>query len=128
MLIDDERDVLNTLTKVLELNGFSVHSFADPAAALVHVEAGCHECKLAVCDVHMPKMSGFQIARRLRQLRPELKIIFMTAFETSKKEFELVLPSTEISDVIRKPFAPSKLVGIVKDAYQNEFQKNSLSI
>ena len=127
MLIDDDRDVLNTLTKGLQLMGFNVHAFADPVAALAHVEAGCHECELAVCDVHMPKMSGFQLARRLWQLRPELKIIFMTAFETSKKEFELVLPPIEISDVIRKPFAPSKLVEIVKNVYLNEPQKNSLS-
>ena len=85
--------------------------------AIEHVENGCHECGLAICDVSMPNMTGFQLARRIRDLRSDIRIIFMTAFEVNKNEFSRVFPPTEIENVIRKPFTPSKLAMIVKDIY-----------
>lgn len=117
MIIDDDKDILTTLTRGLENDGFKVHGFSDPLLALEHVENGCHECGLAVCDVSMPNMTGFQLARRIRDLRADIRIIFMTAFEVNKNEFSRVFPSTDIENVIRKPFTPSKLAEIVKDAY-----------
>lgn len=118
MVIDDDRDILSTLTRGLKNEGFNVHGFFDPIAALDHVERGCTECSLAICDVSRPKMTGFQLARRIRELRADMPVIFMTAFEVNKKEFDPVFPSTEIDNVIRKPFAPSRLAEIIREAFQ----------
>ena len=117
MIIDDDKDILTTLTRGLESKGFSVHGFSDSLLALEHVEKGCHECGLAICDVSMPKMTGFQLARRIRDIRADMRFIFMTAFEVSKNEFSQVFPSTEVDNVIRKPFTPSKLAEIIREAY-----------
>ena len=58
----------------------------------------------------MPALTGFQLVRRVKDLRPEMKVIMMTMFEVNKREFEAVFPSIPIDGVIRKPFTPSHLV------------------
>jgi DNA-binding NarL/FixJ family response regulator len=58
----------------------------------------------------MPALTGFQLVRRVKDLRPEMKVVMMTMFEVNKQEFEAVFPSATIDGVIRKPSTPSHLV------------------
>jgi CheY-like chemotaxis protein len=114
MVVDDEKDVLIIIAKRLEQEGYEVHSFSDPIKAIQHIESdGCMECDVLISDVRMPQINGFQLVRRIRELRPDMKIIMMTAFEVNKNEFEAVFPSTPVDHMLRKPFAPSKLVAIL---------------
>ena len=109
MVVDDDRDILTTASKGLELAGFDVHGFSDPISALQHVEGGCDDCKVIVSDIKMPEMTGFQLVRRVKDLRPDIKIVMMTAFDVNKAEFESVFPSTPVDRVMRKPFLISQL-------------------
>jgi len=118
MIVDDDKDILSVTSKILERSGFKVHGFSDPIAALQHVENGCMECGVLVSDVRMPKMTGFQLVRRTKELRPNMKIIMMTAFEVSKSEFESVFPSTPIDNIVRKPFLPPELVEAITETYK----------
>ncbi|MCI0560721.1 MAG: response regulator [Nitrososphaera sp.] len=120
MIVDDDSDILATVGKGLEEAGFSVHAFSDPIRAIQHVEDGCSECKVLVSDVRMPHMTGFQLIRRVKDLKPDMKVVLMTAFEVNMKEFESVFTSTTVDNVIRKPFPPSKLAEILKSIYQSE--------
>lgn len=120
MIIDDEEDILDVLTKGLSKDGYQVHGFTDPLAAVKHIESGCQDCDLAICDVRMPRMSGFELAREVRRINPRVKIIMMTAFEVNKIEFDRMFPSTTIESVIRKPFSPSKLVMLVNEVYKHK--------
>ncbi|MGI0029276.1 MAG: response regulator [Nitrososphaera sp.] len=117
MIVDDDSDVLAITRRGLELNGFGVHAFSDAIAALSHVEESCKDCGMLVSDIRMPQMNGFQLVRRIKELRPDMKIILMTAFEINKSELESVLPSTPVNDLIRKPFSPSHLAEIIKQVY-----------
>jgi DNA-binding NtrC family response regulator len=110
MVVDDDSDILTVTGRSLEHAGFNVHAFADPLTALYHVQNGCKDCQVLVSDVRMPELTGFQLVRKVKDLRPEMKVVMMTMFEVHKPEFEAVFPSTPIDDVIRKPFAPSQLV------------------
>jgi DNA-binding NtrC family response regulator len=110
LIVDDDLDTLTVTGRSLEHAGFKVHAFADPLTALHHVQNGCKYCQILVSDVRMPALTGFQLVRKVKDLRPEMKVIMMTMFEVNKPEFEAVFPSTPIDDVIRKPFAPSQLV------------------
>lgn len=110
LIVDDDLDTLTVTGRSLEHAGFKVHAFADPLTALHHVQNGCKYCQVLVSDVRMPALTGFQLVRKVKDLRPEMKVIMMTMFEVNKPEFEAVFPSTPIDDVIRKPFAPSQLV------------------
>jgi two-component system response regulator ChvI len=114
LVVDDDKDIVRVLRLGLENAGFQVHAFTDPILALQHVEEGCKQCDVLISDVKMPKMNGFQLVKRIREIRPDMKLVLMTAFEVNKKEFESIFPSTKIDNLITKPFPPSKLVSIVQ--------------
>src|SRR5919197_1206951 len=118
MVVDDDKDILTVTSRALEQSGYEVHGFSDPIAALEHVENGCEQCEVLVSDVRMPNMTGFQLVRRIKELKPSMKIIMMTAFEVNKPEFESVFPSTPIDRVMRKPFLPSLLADEIKEIYR----------
>lgn len=110
LIVDDDIDTLKVTGRSLEHAGFKVHAFVDPLTALHHVQNDCKYCQVLVSDVRMPALTGFQLVRKVKDLRPEMKVIMMTMFEVNKPEFEAVFPSTPIDAVIRKPFTPSQLV------------------
>jgi len=114
MVVDDDKDITKVIELGLKRAGFQVHAFTDPILALEHIERGCNDCEILISDVKMPRLNGFQLAKRVRQIRPEIKLVMMTAFEVNKSEFESVFPSTKIDSVLRKPFASSKLLAIVE--------------
>jgi len=110
LIVDDDIDTLTVTGRSLEHAGFKVHAFVDPLTALHHVQNDCKYCQVLVSDIRMPALTGFQLVRKVKDLRPEMKVIMMTMFEVNKTEFEAVFPSTPIDAVIRKPFTPSQLV------------------
>jgi CheY-like chemotaxis protein len=123
MVVDDDRDILTIVSKGLVHAGFQVHSFSDPVRAIQHVEDGCQKCTVIVSDVKMPEMTGFQLVRRVKDLRPDIKIVMMTAFDV-KTEFEATFPSTPVDKVMRKPFVISQLADAIKEIYRNDLQKS----
>jgi DNA-binding NtrC family response regulator len=110
LIVDDDIDILTVTGRSLEHAGFKIHAFVDPLTALHHVRNDCKYCQVLVSDIRMPGLTGFQLVRKVKDLRPEMKVIMMTMFEVNKPEFEAVFPSTPIDAVIRKPFTPSQLV------------------
>jgi CheY-like chemotaxis protein len=124
MVVDDDRDILTVASKGLEHAGFQVHSFSDPVRAIQHVEDGCQKCTVIVSDVKMPEMTGFQLVRRVKDLRPDIKIVMMTAFDVNKTELEAVFPSTPVDKVMRKPFVISQLAEAIKEIYRKDLQKS----
>jgi DNA-binding NtrC family response regulator len=114
LIVDDDIDTLTVTGRSLEHAGFTVHAFADPLIALHHVEKDCKYCQVLVSDVRMPALTGFQLVRKIKDLRPEMKVMLMTMFEVNKPEFEAVFPSTPIDDVIRKPFTSLQLLDKIR--------------
>src|ERR1700733_15949145 len=75
-VVDDETVIASTLERILMSQGFDVHSFADPLAALnasQSVPPG-----LLISDVVMPQMSGIELAFRIRQKRPTCKVLLFS--------------------------------------------------
>jgi YesN/AraC family two-component response regulator len=62
----------------------------------------------------MPEMSGFELVRRLKDLRPEMKVIFTSSFIIHKGEFIKVLPSAKVDDFLEKPYTKSDLIEAIK--------------
>ena len=80
IMIDDEPDVNITIKIALEENGvFEVNTFNDAESALIAFKPDLYD--LALLDIRMPGMNGFQLYRRLRKMDKTLKICFLTATE-----------------------------------------------
>ena len=114
MVVDDEKDILTVVTKALEARGLNVVGYTDPIQALQHFADGGDSFNVIVADVRMPGLTGFQLARKVKEVHPKIKIVLMSSFEINKPEFDKVLPSTSVDGFLCKPFKLSELVRVVE--------------
>lgn len=104
IIVDDETDILAVLKSGIERNmNCEVVAFSDAAKALDHFRKNCDACDMVISDVRMRDMNGFEFVRRVKEIKPGVKVMLMTAFEIRQPEFEKVLPSTKIDGFIQKP-------------------------
>src|SRR5437867_10298905 len=96
---------------MLEQNSYRVHAFNSPTEAVEHVnEKSCKACSTVISDVRVPGMSGFELVPQLKDIRPEIRVILMTAFKMNKAEAQIVLPSTKVNAFLNKPFKQFELI------------------
>ena len=114
--IDDEPDIVRIATSALQNAGYSVHSFTKPSEALEDMRINCKEkMSIVITDVRMPGYSGFEVARLVRTIKPDVPIVLITAFEINSNEFEKVFPSLEINQFLQKPFHIKQLLEVVEN-------------
>ena len=77
LVVDDEKDILLLLQLILEENGFNVSLFDSPLAALSNFKIGLYD--LAILDIRMPQMNGFELHEKIKQIDKSTKICFITA-------------------------------------------------
>ena len=75
-LVDDDRNILTSVTIALEGEGYRVQTYTDGSMALDGLKANPPD--LAIFDIKMPRMDGMELLRRLRQ-RSDLPVIFLTS-------------------------------------------------
>jgi two-component system, OmpR family, response regulator ChvI len=114
LLVDDEPDVVLGFEICLEDNGFEVDSFNDPILALSSFKQGLYS--LALLDIRMPKLNGFELYREIRKIDDKVKICFMTAFDIQNEQLKEVLPTLDLDEpiVIRKPIRIDDFIAKIK--------------
>jgi DNA-binding response OmpR family regulator len=121
MVVDDDEDILAVIEMSLNQWGYNnVDIFSDPLRALDHlrmnVAAKKEDYALVVTDVRMPKMNGLQFAIESLKIEPDLKILFMSAFEINKQMTTQEGLTVNAKDYLRKPFALAQLCKVVREA------------
>ena len=84
LVVDDDPEVLALAVDILEMARYTVLSAADPRHALRLVRTHAEPIHLLLTDVVMPLMNGLQLAAEVRALRPEVKILLMSAYRTKE--------------------------------------------
>jgi two-component system, OmpR family, response regulator ChvI len=108
-LVDDDRNILTSVSIALEAEGYRVQTYTDGATALDGLRQS--QPDLAIFDIKMPRMDGMELLRRLRQ-KSDLPVIFLTSKDEEIDElFGLKMGA---DDYIRKPFSQRLLVERVK--------------
>jgi two-component system response regulator ChvI len=108
-LVDDDRNILTSVSIALEAEGFRINSYTNGASALDGISTAPPD--LAILDIKMPRMDGMETLRRLRQ-KSDVPVIFLTSKEEEIDElFGLKMGA---DDFIRKPFSQRLLVERVK--------------
>ena len=120
LLIDDDEDILTVLKHSLKLKGMNTYGFTNPVLAVEHFRNNATNYDMVVTDIRMPQMNGFQVARAVKEIRQDIKLTFITAFEINKSEFEKVLPSTKVDAFITKPVKPATFVKIINGLMQHQ--------
>ena len=108
-LVDDDKNILASVTMLLEQEGYHVRSYTDGASALTALTATPPD--LAILDIKMPRMDGMEVLRRLRQVM-EIPVIFLTSKD--EEIDELMGLNAGADDYIRKPFSQRLLLERVK--------------
>jgi PAS domain S-box-containing protein len=108
LVIEDEEAVRNLTRRILRAAGYSVLTAANGDEALLTSEAHQGGIHLVVTDVVMPQMSGRAVVERLAQVRPEIKVLYMSGYSGgSIGDHGLVEPGIHF---IAKPFTAVDLV------------------
>jgi PAS domain S-box-containing protein len=97
LLVEDNPEVANASTSLLEELGYNVRWAPDAVSALAELEK--HGIDIVCSDIVMPgKMDGVGLAKAIREKRPKLPILLMTGFSAAAKEISSQFP------VLRKPY------------------------
>src|SRR5690606_2796490 len=108
-LVDDDRNILTSVSIALESEGYRVETYTDGASALDGLMTRPPD--VAIFDIKMPRMDGMELLRRLRQ-RSDLPVIFLTSKDDEIDElFGLKMGA---DDYIRKPFSQRLLIERVR--------------
>jgi two-component system OmpR family response regulator len=113
LVVDDEEHITELVAMALGFNGFEVERAASGRAALAAIDA--RRPDLIVLDVMLPDLSGFEVAKRLRQAEgaaTRIPIIFLTARDTTQDKVEGLRLGSD--DYVTKPFSIEELVERVK--------------
>ena len=109
LIVDDEPDITSTFDMILQMNGFEVNSYNDPLLALSDFKPDLYG--LALIDIRMPKMNGFEFYKKIKDIDNRIQACFITAFEDYREEFKESFPELEEAKYfIRKPKAMEDLV------------------
>ena len=112
LVVDDEPDVTYTLKATLEATGFfAIYPFNEPSLALSNFRPNIYD--LAILDIKMPQMNGFELLHEIRKIDENVKVCFLTAvselaeYATTIKE---ISPILDQNCIIKKPIENIELV------------------
>ena len=108
LIVDDEPDITDALKAGLGRRGFDVETSNDPQEALSKFKAAAYD--IAILDIRMPKMNGFELYREMRKVDAKASVCFLTAFDVHKDEFEKMFPDVKVKAFLKKPITIDSLV------------------
>ena len=110
LFVDDEPDIIYSIKRVLEANGFVVDSYTDPILALSNFKPSLYD--LLILDIKMPKISGLDLCQKMKEIDSNVKICFLTASELFYEEYRRLdaYPSLDKAYFIQKPFRSEDLI------------------
>jgi DNA-binding NtrC family response regulator len=84
VIIDDEVQILNMLEIFFKrMDGYSVETFSSPISGLNYVLS--NNVDVVLLDIMMPQMDGIQVLYKIKEKKPDVKVIMMTAYSTLDK-------------------------------------------
>lgn len=118
VVIDDDINLLNLTTEILQQNNFKVLSFNNASAALEAMESNSFD--FIITDIQMPEIDGFLFLKKLKESitinfdkKPVIAITGRTDLETE------IYIKAGFSNVIRKPYSPKILIEIIDSLLKN---------
>src|SRR3954452_8817136 len=109
-LVDDDRNILTSVSIALEAEGFAVRCYSDGVEALQGLTA--QPVDLAVLDIKMPRMDGMKLLEQMRKHKSQIPVIFLTSKDDEVDE--LIGLTMGADDYIKKPFPRCLLIARIQ--------------
>jgi len=114
LVIDDEPVIRDGVRRILESAAFHVETFASGHAALERIKQQTFD--LVITDLKMPGISGTEVLKVIKEIQPDLPVIFITGYASVDSAVEAM--KLGASDYIAKPFTPEEMLSTVKLALE----------
>jgi two-component system response regulator ChvI len=119
-LVDDDRNILTSVSIAFETEGYRIMTYTDGASALDGFKSSPPD--LAILDIKMPRMDGMETLRRLRE-KSDMPVIFLSSKEDEIDELFGLKMGAE--DFIRKPFSQRILIERVRAVLRRHVPKDA---
>ena len=122
LCVDDEEVILDSFRKILVLDGYSVDTVQTGQEALGLLQT--HHYDFVFTDLKMPAMSGVEVTKSVKHIRPDIDVVIITGFATVETAVECMKYGA--MDYVQKPFTEDELLAFVKKALikrQDRIQK-----
>jgi DNA-binding NtrC family response regulator len=109
LIVDDEKNIRLTMSQALQPLGYGLETAVNGEDALKQLETG--NFGLILLDLKMPGLDGLEVLRRVVELRPDIRVILISAHGTVEHAVEAMRLGA--IDFIQKPFVPKELREVV---------------
>ncbi|MFH0990757.1 MAG: response regulator [bacterium] len=110
LCVDDESVILDSFRKILVLDGYSIDTVETGSEALGLIQQ--HHYDFLFTDLKMPGMTGEEVAKSVKHLRPDIDVIIVTGYATVQSAVECMKHGA--MDYVQKPFTENELIELVK--------------
>jgi DNA-binding NtrC family response regulator len=101
LVLDDEKDILNIIERFFSRKAIvDIETCTSPIQAVSMIKSGSYD--LLLTDIMMPEMNGIEVLKEVKQSKPRVKVVMMTAFSTLDKILEC--EQLGATDYVTKPF------------------------
>lgn len=114
LVIDDEPAIREGVRRILESNAYTVETFASGHAALERIREEAFD--LVITDLKMPGLSGTDVLKAIKEIHPDLPVIFITGYSSVDNAVEVM--KLGAVDYIAKPFTPEEMLKVIKTALE----------
>ncbi|MEJ5228302.1 ATP-binding protein [Thermodesulfovibrio sp.] len=113
LLVEDNKEVRGVIEEILRNNGYEVYSFSDGIEVISHFDKIKDKIEICLFDVVMPKIGGIELYEKLRKMKPDIKVIFMTGYANNILQIQNLIK--EGQQIINKPFGIAELKKKIKE-------------
>jgi PAS domain S-box-containing protein len=110
LLVEDEQTLRLAVSMALKKKGFSVLAAGDGRAAVNLFRERAHDIDVILLDLTLPALSGVEVFREMRRIRPDAKIILTSAYDREKVSDRFASGEQAVSAFIRKPYRVRELI------------------
>ena len=115
LLVEDQPELRQLARTILESYGYEVLEASDAEEAMRLAERWSAQIHLMLTDVVMPGMNGWELANRMKRLRPDTKVIYMSGYAANASPGEIQEAGI---DYLQKPLTPDDLVCKVREVLE----------
>ena len=120
-------DLMQLYQAALNASGIQVDGFTDPLKAYSRFQENSDNYDVIISDIRMPGLSGIQLAKKLKEIKKDVKVFLMSAYDMNG-DHQSDLQEIELKEFLQKPFHMQQLVAMIEKHIGQKAITNSSQI
>ncbi|MBT3877756.1 MAG: response regulator [Candidatus Scalindua sp.] len=116
LIIDDDKDICESLKKILVLDSYKIKTISKPKRALPELQKKTFH--LIILDLKMPEIRGEELLIEIRKINPDISVIILTAYPSVDSAVQAL--QSHVFDYVKKPFKINELRDTVRNALRSK--------